>query len=102
MAVSVLSSSGAKIALAQYLLTKYPPAVPQVWSQSFSILKALLAGQRLTSPKAANELHVLGLPQKIEYLRRLGWDIKTVRKYAKNDFGQLTRQAEYFITGPHA
>ena len=97
MGVKVVSSSGTKIALAQYIASKNPPRVPRGGTQVLRVLKALLAGQHLTRGKAASELHVRGLPQKVDYLRQLGWPIKTIRIKASNDFGQMTWQGQYSI-----
>ena len=112
MTVSILSSSGQKIGLAQHLAQKYSAskvsstilgsfAIPKAGTQALAVLNALWAGHRLTREKAAKELSVYGLSQTIEYLRRSGWPIKTVRKYAVNEFGQLTKRGEYFMVVEH-
>jgi hypothetical protein len=95
--VSILNSSGVKVALAQHLASKksvvgkgfstfkWSPSHPQSVTQTAKVLKLLLDGKVLTKEGVAKEYEIYCLPQIVWHLKEYhGWPIKMHPKKAED------------------
>lgn len=113
MAVSILNSSGVKVALAHHLASKpsvggekhsafkWPPSYPQAGTQTAIVLELFLEGKAITAEWLAKEYQILCLPQIVRHLKvHHGWPIEMHWKEGVNAHGQWRWYGEYVLPLP--